>query len=137
MPRVSSRLDLLYLVAREFNAGLEDSEQALYNVLSATVASVAASDASLYLFDKNGDLEISLLISDFEVLKPGLDDLRVHSEQGLVGWVREHREGAVIADTNHDTRWYEADANLPEFRQASSAICVPIQLRDQLIGAND
>jgi PAS domain S-box-containing protein len=134
MPRVSSRLDLLYLVAREFNAGLEDSEQALYNVLSATVASVAASDASLYLFDKNGDLEISLLISDFEVLRPGLDDLRVHSEQGLVGWVREHREGAVIADTNHDTRWYEADANIPEFCQAGSAICVPIQLRDQLIG---
>ena len=49
-PRVSSRLDLLYLVTREFNADLE-IDQVLRNVLSATVAAAGASDASLILFD--------------------------------------------------------------------------------------
>jgi PAS domain S-box-containing protein len=127
-------LDLLHLVTREYNAGLENSDQALYNVLSATAASVAASDASLFLFDPNGDLQHSLLISNFEVLSPGSEKLQELSEQGLVGWVREQRQGAVIADTNHDTRWYNDEVNVIEFRQAGSALCVPIQLADQLIG---
>ena len=64
-PRISSRLDLLYLVTREFNAGLE-IDQVLQNALSATVASVGASDASLFLVSTDGNLENSVSISGFK-----------------------------------------------------------------------
>ncbi len=68
-PRVYSRLDLLYTVTRELNAAGLDIDQVLNRILSATVATVGASDASLFLFDAEGELENFFLISDFEVEK--------------------------------------------------------------------
>ena len=65
-PRISSRLDLLYLVTSEFNAGL-DIDEVLYNVLTTTIASVGASDASLFLVDEHGNLDQALVIHGFEV----------------------------------------------------------------------
>lgn len=131
-PRISSRLDLLYLVTREFNTG-SDIDQALYNVLTATVASVAASDATLFLFDPNEHLENSLFISGFEVLEPDPDVVQTMSENGVVCWVRQHKKGVLITDTNTDKRWYN-DHTYPDFGQAGSVISVPIQLPDQFIG---
>jgi PAS domain S-box-containing protein len=132
LSRISSRLDLLYLITREFNAGL-DINQVLHNVLSATVASVGASDASLLLFDARGRLENSLLISGFEIKKRNQATLEMIATAGLVSWVRQHRRGVVIRDTNADKRWY-IDESDPELLKVGSAICVPIQLPDQLIG---
>jgi PAS domain S-box-containing protein len=131
--RISSRLDLLYLITREFNAGLEIN-QVLHNVLSATIASVGASDASLFLFDPEGKLENSLLISGFEVKKRDQATLETIVKEGLVGWVRQHKQGVIIRDISVDKRWHIHESS-PEHRKAGSAICVPIQLPDHLIGA--
>jgi PAS domain S-box-containing protein len=131
-PRISSRLDILYFITRELNADLEIN-QLLYNMLSATVASVGASDASLFLFDSAGNLEHSLLISGFEVQKPSQATMQLISEQGLTDWVRRYRKGVVIKDTNVDERWYADDFTL-EIGNVGSAIAAPIQLPDQLIG---
>lgn len=132
-PRVSSRLDLLYLVAREFNAGLANIDQALYNVLSATVASVAASDACLFLFDDQDKLDTSLFISGFEILTPPAQTIDIILHEGIVGWVRNHKKGALVKDTQNDNRWYRSQPFL-EIKSARSAVCAPIQLPDQLIG---
>lgn len=131
-PRVRSRLDILYLVTREFHTAL-NIEQVLHNVLSATVASVGASDASLFLFDAVGALEKSRVVSNFEVQNRSEAALKALTEKGLVGWVKHHRKGAHIKDTAADERWY-ADTSTPELLDVGSAICVPIQLSDQLIG---
>ncbi len=132
-PRVSSRLDLLYLVAREFNAGLANIDQALYNVLSATVASVAASDACLFLFDDQDKLDTSLFISGFEILTPPAQTIDIILHEGIVGWVRNHKKGALVKDTQNDNRWYRSQPFL-EIKSARSAVCAPIQLPDHLIG---
>src|SRR6185503_2440359 len=49
------------------------------------------------------------------------------------GWVREHQEGVLLKDTSADKRWF-VDDNNPELPQVGSAIAVPIQLPEQLIG---
>jgi PAS domain S-box-containing protein len=131
-PDVRSRIDLLYLVTREFNAGL-DIDQVLNRVLAATVASVAASDASLFLFDENGGLDNVYLISGFEKQERSRDTMEAVHEKGLIGWVKQHRKGALIRDTNADERWF-MDENNAELRKAGSAVSVPIQLPEQMIG---
>lgn len=131
-PRVRSRLDILYLVTREFHAAL-NIDQVLYNVLSATVASVGASDAGLFLFDTAGTLENSLVVSKFEVRPQGEAALKALTEKGLAGWVKKYRKGILIQDTATDERWY-ANPSAPELLDVGSAVGVPIQLSDRLIG---
>ena len=131
-PRIRSRLDILYAVAREFNAGL-DIDQVLNRVLSATLATVGVSDASLFLFDPEGKLENFFLVSNFEVeecRQPALDGILDH---GLVSWLKKHQESVIINDTGSDERWSPNDSQ-DRFRKAKSAIGVPIRLPDQLIG---
>lgn len=131
-PRVSSRLDLLYLVTREFNADLE-IDQVLRNVLSATVAAVGASDASLILFDAEGKLSTNLAFSDFKMQKRSATVMETITQHGVAGWVRQNRTGVLIEDVNDDERWYQDETN-PELVEVRSAVCVPIQLPDTLIG---
>ncbi|MEM7345857.1 MAG: GAF domain-containing protein [Chloroflexota bacterium] len=132
-PRIRSRLDLLYLATREFNAGL-DIDQVLHSVLGAMVASVGASDASLFLLDANGDLESYFLISGFEMQERSRDTMAEVYDQGLVGWVKQHRQGVVITDIRNDERWFYDAAN-PELTVTEGcAVSVPIQLPDRLLG---
>jgi PAS domain S-box-containing protein len=131
-PNVRSRIDLLYLVTREFNAGL-DIDQVLNRVLAATVASVAASDASLFLFDEDGNLENFYLISGFEKQERSRDTMEAIHKKGLIGWVKEHRKEALVKDTSTDERWF-SDKNNAELRKVGSAVSVPIQLPEQMIG---
>jgi PAS domain S-box-containing protein len=131
-PDVRSRIDLLYLVTREFNAGL-DIDQVLNRVLAATVASVGASDASLFLFDEEDNLENFYLISGFEKQERSRDTIEAIHKKGLISWVKKHREGALIKDTNTDERWF-IDKNNTELRKVGSAVSVPIQLPEQMIG---
>ncbi len=131
-PRVRSRLDLLYAVTREFNAGL-DIDEVLKRVLSATLATVGVADGSLFLFDANGQLENFFLSTNFEIQSRHRPQLEAILDQGLVKWIKERRQGVIIQDTTRDERWYNKNSSYP-LPQARSAIGVPIQLPDQLIG---
>lgn len=132
-PRVYSRLDLLYTVTRELNAAGLDIDKVLSRVLSTTVAAVGASNASLFLFDDQGELENFFDISDFEIEKRLRPTLEAVLDKGLVSWVKEHKEAVLITDTKDDDRWY-TDENDSKDSQARSAVAIPIQLPDQLIG---
>lgn len=68
-PRVYSRLDLLYTITRELNAAGLDIDKVLSQILSMTVVTVGATDASLFLFDERDELENYFYISNFEVEK--------------------------------------------------------------------
>jgi GAF domain-containing protein len=132
-PRVRSRLDVLYAVAREFNVGL-DIDQVLNRVLSATLATVGVSDASLFLFDPEGKLENFFLVSNFEVEERRQPVLEGILDHGLVSWLKKHQAGVIIDDTGSDERWSINDDGQGRFRKARSAIGVPLRLPDQLIG---
>ncbi|RPJ56766.1 MAG: GAF domain-containing protein, partial [Dehalococcoidia bacterium] len=129
---VRSRIDLLYLVTREFNAGL-DIDQVLHRVLAATVASVGAADASLFLFDEAGELENFFLISGFQMQERSPATVEAIHQKGLISWVKKHREPVLIKDTQADERWFR-DENNSELSKVGSAVSVPIQLPEQLLG---
>lgn len=134
-PRIHSRLDLLYLVTREFNTGL-DINLVLNRVLTATVASVGASDASLSLFDTKGILETFIPITGFQMQQISPATVEAIHERGLVSWVTKSKEPILINDTNNDERWYQ-NKRSDELVNTNSAIAVPIQAPDhpeQLLG---
>lgn len=131
-PRIHSRLDLLYVVTREFGAR-RDIDQVLQRVLSATVASVGAYDAHLVLFDPKGDLEKFLFIDSFEVRQPSQAAVELISSKGPVGQIKEHRQSLLIKDAGSDPRWFTGPT-LPELSPVKSAIAVPIQLPEQFLG---
>lgn len=130
--RIGSRLDLLYLITREFNA-TPDIDQALYNVLSATMTTARASDAHLVLFNTAGSIQDVLQISGFEFQKqPG--STLLHFEPGsLLHWVQQHQKGIIVNQTATDERWRK-ETVIPDAQHAGSAVCVPVQLPEQLIG---
>jgi PAS domain S-box-containing protein len=131
-PRVRSRLDLLYLVTREFGARLE-IDQVLQRVLSATVASVSAYNASLFLLDQAGKVENLFFIQEnFEVQQRSRPGLEAILEHGLAGWIIKHREDVLVKDTQTDERWYKNGNS--ELTHTRSVIGVPIQLPEQFIG---
>lgn len=131
-PRIHSRLDLLYLVTREFNTSL-DINSVLNRVLTATVASVGASDASLSLFDARGNLENFIRITGFQTRQLNQPMLNAIHERGLVSWVKNHQKTILINDTSLDERWY-VNKSSDEIINGGSAIAVPIQSLDQFIG---
>lgn len=123
-PRISSRLDLLYLVTSEFNAGL-DINEVLYNVLTATIASVGASEACLFLVDEHGQVDQTLVIHGFKMRHYPKDISQKIFSNGLAQWVWFNRRGAIVKDTNTDERWYQ-NPTTPELAGAKSGVCVPI-----------
>jgi GAF domain-containing protein len=130
--RVRSRLDLLYVITREFNAAL-DIDQVLHRVLSVTVAAVGAFDASLFLFDHKGALENFSLINNFKVQRRSRGTMEAIHQRGLVGWIKKYQEGVLIKDVGQDERWF-IDEHNPEISKVGCAIAVPIQLPEQFIG---
>lgn len=127
VPRISSRLDLLYLVTNEFNAGLDlDINEVLLNVLAATVASLSATEANLFVVDEQGEPEISIFISGFQKRSYPAEVASAIFSEGLVGWVWQHQQGDLILDTQNDERWYQNPIN-SDIRDARSAVSVPIQ----------
>lgn len=132
-PRIRSRLDLLYLITREFGARLE-IDQVLERVLSATLASVGGYNASLFLLDDQQEVENLFYIRDgLEVQQRSRPNLEAILEWGLVAWVIKHQEDVSVRNTRDDERWYNDDS-APELSKARSAMSVPIQLPEQLIG---
>jgi PAS domain S-box-containing protein len=131
-PRLRSRLDLLYQTTREFGTRL-DIDQVLQRVLSATITTLGGHNASFLLFDAESKLESFILNKAAEVKNPNRAAMERIVNHGLAGWVKEHREAALIKDTRTDARWWTDDNNL-ELSQARSAISVPIQLPEQLVG---
>ncbi len=126
VPRPNSRLDLLYQVTSEFNAGLDlDINEVLLNVLAMTVASMNTTEASLFVVNDHGELEISIFICDFEQQIYPADITRAVFATGLAGWVWRHKKSALVADTASDKRWYRPPI-LPELVTALSAVSVPI-----------
>lgn len=124
--RPNSRLDLLYQVTSEFNAGLDlDINEVLLNVLTMTVAAMNTTEASLFVVGDHGELEISIFICDSEQQVYPADITRAVFATGLTGWVWRHKESALVADTASDKRWYRPPI-LPEQVTALSAVSVPI-----------
>jgi len=130
--RIGSRLDFLYLITREFSSA-PDVDQALYGVLPGIAASVQAADASLFLLDPQGRIENGLLMRNHEIQQRDSQLFEIIPEDSLLGWVQKNKKGTIIKETGSDERWDHTPYNTPPL-DARSAVCVPVQLPDRLLG---
>jgi sensor domain CHASE-containing protein/signal transduction histidine kinase len=60
-------------------------------------------------------------------------DMRVPADRGVVGWVMEHKESAIISDAANDDRHFSGVDEQTRF-QTHSLLAVPLQVRGSVIG---
>ncbi len=131
-PQVRSSLDILYHITREFDSQLE-LDRVIERVLSAVVTTLKVHEASLLIFDMWGKPENLLLVNQFGVYPLNIAASDSVSHHRIIAWVREHRQGVLIKDTTTDPRWFTDDAG-SQFSRARSALVLPVELQEQLIG---
>ncbi|RME46258.1 MAG: GAF domain-containing protein [Caldilineae bacterium] len=127
-----SRMTLLYLIARELNQTL-DLDQILRRVLIATVRVAGATDGSFFVFDDHDRLEKSLFAHGAKIIAVEKKVVRHLLEKGLAGWVKTHRQPALIPDVTRDERWY-ADPSNPDLLLHQSALSVPLLSGEKVLG---
>ena len=119
-------------------AGITHAVLAHYNLPDALLETIkvarlltGADLGSLFLLDEQGRVVNSLLARgdlSVEVKKEIEADVM---KDGLAGWVAQHHEAVLIADTTQDGRWI----TLPDQPyQANSVMSVPILIGDTLLG---
>jgi hypothetical protein len=129
--RATAILDQLRFINHEMEGVFNQCSQ-LREVLGTTLKIFEADSGSILVFDAHGNpCEAAIAYGNQVNLYPA-DHLLDTLQRGLAGWVVEHREPALVADTRSDTRWLRRiwdETNGPR-----SAISVPMMKSDHLVG---
>ena len=126
-------LELLYNVSRELTAAL-DLHTVLTRVLSLSTTTVQAERGSVIVIDDHEQPVDGAIIVKGQLLPHTRESLISTLGQGLAGWVVRNRQAALITDTSLDKRWLRRPDDTIERSGPKSAICVPILVRDELVG---
>lgn len=126
-------LELLYNVSRELTAAL-DLHTVLTRVLSLSTSNVQAERGTVIVFDEHQRPVDAAIIVSGRLAPYTIEQLTATLEQGLAGWVVRSREAALVPDTLKDARWLRRPDDASERSGSKSAICVPILVRDELVG---
>jgi PAS domain S-box-containing protein len=106
-------------------------EATLQNALNVAARLTAAEHGSLLLADGTGAVTRSILAGDTRPLNAQPPIANHVISRGLAGWVADHKQPALIADTQDDERWL----SLPDSPYAArSALAVPILSGSMLLG---
>ena len=127
-----TQLERLSSISRELAVQL-NLHTLLDRILQLTLEAVQASSGSLLVFDEAGRVSEGALAYGGTVHEHSVQQLADTFERGLAGWVVEHRQPAVIADTRKDPRWLQRNGNEGD-GEASSAACVPLMARGRVAG---
>lgn len=113
---------LLFDVSKEFSSSLE-LDEVLSRVLNQTVKIASATEGSIFLLGERGQVLRSIIARAElppEIKTPVVETVM---REGIAGWVYEHKQHAVVADTKTDDRWMD----FPDDRLLTrSAISIPI-----------
>jgi NtrC-family two-component system sensor histidine kinase KinB len=104
----------------------------LPRVLKETVDSIQANTGSIIVFDEQGHVMYSALMTGGTFHPDPEKALAAILEHGLAGWAVNNRQSVLIVDTTRDPRWDRRPHD-----QASgpkSAICVPLLGRQRVVG---
>jgi diguanylate cyclase (GGDEF)-like protein len=100
-------------------------------VLNEAVRVVPARGAAVRLFDASGS---NLVFSASRELQSGvIDGLRMPADQGIAGWVAQHRQAVLLEDASQDPRWNRSFEATTRFRPRSM-LCVPVISKSALHG---
>lgn len=126
-------LELLYNVSRELTSAL-DLHTVLERVLSLSTSNVGAERGSVIVLDEHQQPVDAAIVYEGDLTTHTLDQLKATLEQGLAGWVLRNRQAALVRDTSQDARWLRRPDDDDERTGAKSAICVPVMVREGLVG---
>jgi two-component system, NtrC family, sensor histidine kinase KinB len=126
-------LELLYNVSRELTSAL-DLQTVLTRVLFLSTSNVQAERGSVIVMDDNQQATNAAMVLEGRLLPHSVDQMRSTLEQGLAGWVVRSRQPAFVPDTSQDARWLRLPDDSDEQSGPKSAICVPIMVRDEMVG---
>jgi PAS domain S-box-containing protein len=121
---------LLYRINRELSAELE-LDAILSRILELTIASVGTTHGSVLLLDEQGGILrcITTYRGQSSTVMYAVPGEIV--QQGLAGWVIQHREGAILPNTREDPRWVTTEN---AHAAAGSALAVPLIHQERVAG---
>ncbi len=128
-----SLLELLIGVSRDVAAAL-DLRTVLQRLLYAAIQNVGGERGSIVVMDDFGKPIDATIVYGKSLHEHTTQQLTETVERGLAGWVVRNRKAALIPDTSQDDRWLRRDDDATEKSGPKSAICVPLQAHDQLVG---
>jgi PAS domain S-box-containing protein len=151
------RVETLYRITSQLSASL-DLDHVLNRALALVGEAVEVERASILMLDaESGQLIHRAALGTKAKLPPGGTPTRLRRGEGLVGWVIEHREAAIVPDIRQDPRWVEPRERRPELvegrrpepsgrasgrglvegkeREYRSTLAVPLLSGDQVLGA--
>lgn len=125
------RLALLYRISREL-AGRINLNELLPRVLKETVEATQASTGTVIVFDDQGRVLHSALMTEGK-FQPDPDKLIAATlEHGLAGWVVHNRQAVLVENTTLDSRWDRRPDD--QVVGPKSAIAVPLLGRERVVG---
>ncbi len=109
-----------------------DLSQVLRVSLSEAIKVVGVEAASIFLLDENtGEMVFEIGVG---VGSGKLSGLRLPPEVGVAGWVAQTGQSAIIPHAAQDERFFP-DVDLITGFTTHSILCVPLKIKDQVIGA--
>lgn len=133
MTDTRSSLELLFNVSRELASAL-DLHTVLTRILFLSTKSVQAERGSVIVMDEHKQPVDAAIIYEGRLVSYTVDSLKSTLGQGLAGWVVSRIQPVLIPDTSQDRRWLRRPDDEDEHSGAKSAICVPITMREELVG---
>ena len=126
-------LELIYNVSRELTSAL-DLHTVLTRVLFLSISNVQAERGTVIVLDEHLRPVDAAIVVEGRLIASTVEGVQATLEQGLAGWVLRERQPALVSDTRNDTRWLRRPDDAIEHSGAKSAICVPILVRESLVG---
>ena len=131
--RTKAQLELLYHVSRQVATAL-DLRTVLQRVLYEAIQNVGGERCSVIVLDEAGKAVDATIVYGTQLHEHTTQQMRDTMERGLAGWVTRNRKGALVLDTSKDDRWVRRPDDAADRSGAKSAICVPLQARENLVG---
>jgi two-component system, NtrC family, sensor histidine kinase KinB len=126
-------LELLIKISRELVSAL-DLHTVLERVLFLSISSIGADRGSLIVMDEQGKPFDAAIVYANKLHTHTVQQLQAILDQGLAGWVVRNRKPAFVLDTSKDDRWLRRPDDEQDRTGPKSAICIPLNTRDQLVG---
>jgi DNA-binding response OmpR family regulator len=130
--RRNYELALLNRVGQDLTS-THDLQRIAEKIQQAVTEIVGATGTSVWLRDQEEEEWLICQVAYYQGLDQFSDGLRLRSGQGLVGWVMQTGESAIITNTSDDSRFFSGIDEQTGF-QTRSLLAVPLQVRDQVIG---
>ncbi len=132
LQRRNRELTLLNRVGQELSATL-DLHHVNERLLQAVTETMEAENASVWLWDEAEPAWLVCRAALHRRQEGSLLNQRLRKGQGIIGWVAETGESAIVTDTDCDSRFFSGLSAVIGL-DIRDLIAVPLRVRDQVIG---